>query len=236
MSPGWATFPRSVEDVGGAASPVAVTAEDDPAWSGRPRPGRSAAKRAIDIVGAAALLLLLAPLLLVTAIAVKAESPGPVLFRQRRTGWHGQEFEVLKLRTMHVGAERMRAELGARNESDGHLFKIREDPRITTTGRWLRRWSLDELPQLVNVLMGQMSLVGPRPLPVRDSEFSEDAWHRLLVRPGLTGLWQIGGRSNLGWEEALRLDLQYARAWSIRMDLKILMRTLPAVARGDGAY
>ncbi|WP_332328121.1 sugar transferase [Streptomyces sp. WMMC940] len=215
------------------ASPVAVTAGHGPA---RPRRGRLAVKRTIDLVGAAALLLLLAPLLLAAAVAVKADSPGPVLFRQKRTGRHGREFEVLKLRTMHVGAERMRAGLDARNESDGHLFKIREDPRVTTTGRWLRRWSLDELPQLVNVLMGQMSLVGPRPLPVRDSAFTEEARRRLLVRPGLTGLWQIGGRSDLGWEEALRLDLEYVRAWSIRMDLKILVRTLPAVARGDGAY
>ncbi|TLQ42903.1 sugar transferase [Streptomyces marianii] len=233
MPPRWATFPRSVEEDGGVASPVAVTAGHGPA---RPGLGRPAVKRAIDVVGAAALLLLLAPLLLAVAVAVKADSPGPVLFRQKRTGRHGREFEVLKFRTMHVGAERMRAGLDARNESDGHLFKIREDPRVTTTGRWLRRWSLDELPQLVNVLTGQMSLVGPRPLPIRDSAFTEEARRRLLVRPGLTGLWQIGGRSDLGWEEALRLDLEYVRTWSIRMDLKILVRTLPAVARGDGAY
>lgn len=236
MPPRWATFPRSVEEDGGAASPVAVTAAHRPAWSGRPKPGRPAVKRTIDVVGAAALLLLLSPLLLAVAVAVKADSPGPVLFRQKRTGRYGREFEVLKLRTMHVGAERMRDALDARNESDGHLFKIREDPRVTTTGRWLRRWSLDELPQLVNVLRGQMSLVGPRPLPVGDSAFTEEARRRLLVRPGLTGLWQIGGRSDLGWEEALRLDLEYVRAWSIRMDLRILVRTLPAVARGDGAY
>lgn len=236
MPPRWATFPRSVEEGDGAASPVAVTATHGHAWPGRPKTGRLAVKRTIDVVGAAVLLLLLSPVLLVAAVAVKADSPGPVLFRQKRTGRHGREFEVLKLRTMHAGAEGMRAALGARNESDGHLFKIREDPRVTTTGRWLRRWSMDELPQLVNVLRGQMSLVGPRPLPVGDSAFTEEARRRLLVRPGLTGLWQIGGRSNLGWEEALRLDLEYVRAWSIRMDLGILVRTLPAVARGDGAY
>lgn len=236
MPPRWATFPRSVEEEGGAASPVAVTAAHAPDSPGRPRPGRAAVKRIIDLVGAAALLLLLAPLLLLAAVAVKADSPGPVLFRQRRTGRYGREFDMLKLRTMHVGAERMRDALGTRNESDGHLFKMREDPRITTTGRWLRRWSLDELPQLVHVLTGRMSLVGPRPLPVRDSDFGEDARRRLLVRPGLTGLWQIGGRSDLGWEEALRLDLEYVRSWSIRKDLSILLRTLPAVARGDGAY
>ncbi|MEV4920976.1 sugar transferase [Streptomyces tirandamycinicus] len=213
-----------------------MTAAHAPDSPGRPRPGRAAVKRTIDLVGAAALLLLLAPLLLLAAVAVKADSPGPVLFRQRRTGRYGREFDMLKLRTMHVGAERMRDALGTRNESDGHLFKMREDPRITTTGRWLRRWSLDELPQLVHVLTGRMSLVGPRPLPVRDSDFGYDARRRLLVRPGLTGLWQIGGRSDLGWEEALRLDLEYVRSWSIRKDLAILLRTLPAVARGDGAY
>ncbi|WP_051371615.1 sugar transferase [Streptomyces sp. 142MFCol3.1] len=195
-----------------------------------------ALKRTIDMVGASVLLLLLAPLLLAVAVAVKADSPGPVLFRQQRTGWHGRNFHMLKLRTMHVGAERMRTELGARNETDGHLFKIREDPRITPAGRWLRRWSLDELPQLLNVLMGHMSLVGPRPLPVQDSSFSGDARQRLLVRPGLTGLWQIGGRSDLSWEDALRLDLEYVHAWSIRMDLNILARTLPAIVRGQGAY
>ncbi|MFJ8076240.1 sugar transferase [Streptomyces sp. NPDC096176] len=218
------------------AAPVAVTVDRCPPSHGRARGGRLAAKRTIDVVGAAVLLLLLAPLLLVAAIAVKVDSPGPVLFWQKRTGWYGREFNILKLRTMHVSSEEMRAALDARNEADGHLFKIREDPRVTTAGRWLRRWSLDELPQLVNVLMGHMSLVGPRPLPVHDSLFGEDARRRLLVRPGLTGPWQIGGRSDLGWEEALRLDLEYVHAWSIRTDLNILVRTLPAVARGDGAY
>lgn len=236
MPPRWASFPRSVEEEAEAASPVAVTAHHGLPSRGRLHAGRLAAKRTIDVVGATTLLLLLAPLFVVVAVAVKTDSPGPVLFRQKRTGRQGREFPVLKFRTMHVGAERMRDALGARNESDGHLFKIREDPRITATGRRLRRWSLDELPQLINVLMGHMSLVGPRPLPVQDSAFTEEARRRLLVRPGLTGLWQIGGRSALGWEEALRLDLEYVHAWSIRMDLNILMRTLPAVARGTGAY
>ncbi len=195
-----------------------------------------AIKRTIDLVGAAVLLLLLAPLLLAAAVAVKVDTPGPLLFRQRRTGWRGQEFEVLKLRTMRVGAERMRKAMAARNESDGHLFKVRDDPRVTPAGRWLRRYSLDELPQLVNVLKGQMSLVGPRPLPVEDSAFTGVARHRLQVRPGLTGLWQISGRSSLSWKEALRLDLQYVDTWSPKLDLAILFRTLPAVLRGDGAY
>ncbi|WP_078973082.1 sugar transferase [Streptomyces sp. MMG1533] len=215
---------------------TAKTAHHRPAPSERAHWGVRVAKRSIDCVGAAALLLLVAPVLLAAAVAVKLDSPGPLLFRQRRTGWRGKEFHVLKLRTMHVGSERLRAAMEVRNESDGHLFKIREDPRVTAVGRWLRRYSLDELPQLVNVLRGQMSLVGPRPLPVADSAFTGEARRRLLVRPGITGLWQVSGRSDLTWEEALRLDLEYVGTWSIRLDLAILWRTLPAVLRGDGAY
>lgn len=195
-----------------------------------------AVKRVVDFVGAAVLLLLLVPMLLVAAVAVKADSPGPVLFRQRRMGRDGEEFDVLKLRTMRLGAEQARASLAARNEGDGHLFKIREDPRVTAVGRLLRRYSLDELPQLVNVLMGHMSLVGPRPLPVEDSAFTGEARRRLLVRPGLTGLWQISGRSDLAWEDALRLDLQYVDSWSVWLDLAILLRTPTVVLRGEGAY
>lgn len=198
--------------------------------------GGLAAKRAIDLVGAAVLLLLLAPVLLAAAVAVKVDTRGPLLFRQRRTGWRGKEFHILKLRTMRVGSEKMRKAMAARNESDGHLFKVRDDPRVTAVGRWLRRYSLDELPQLINVLKGQMSLVGPRPLPVEDSAFTGEARRRLQVRPGLTGLWQVSGRSELAWEDALRLDLQYVDTWSVKQDLAILLRTLPAVLRGDGAY
>lgn len=212
------------------------TTDHRPTRLPKPRWGALAAKRAIDLLGAALLLLLLAPVLLVAAIAVKADSPGPVLFRQRRTGRRGREFRVLKLRTMHVGSEKRRAALAGRNEADGHLFKIREDPRLTAVGRGLRRYSLDELPQLANVLLGQMSLVGPRPLPAEDSAFTGDARRRLLVRPGITGLWQVSGRSNLAWEDALRLDLEYVDNWSIRLDMTLLLRTLPAVLRGDGAY
>ncbi|MEU9173156.1 sugar transferase [Streptomyces sp. NPDC048420] len=200
------------------------------AWAGR------ATKRAIDLVGASAMLLLLAPVLLAATVALKVDTRGPLLFRQRRTGWRGKEFHVLKLRTMQVGSEKMREAMAPRNETDGHLFKIRDDPRVTAVGRWLRRYSLDELPQLVNVLKGQMSLVGPRPLPVEDSAFTGEARRRLHVRPGLTGLWQVSGRSELSWEDALRLDLQYVDTWSIKLDLTILLRTLPAVLRGDGAY
>ncbi|MCQ4079684.1 sugar transferase [Streptomyces sp. RB6PN25] len=195
-----------------------------------------AVKRAIDVLGAAVLIVLLSPVLLAAAVAIKIDSPGPVLFRQRRTGMRGEGFQVLKLRTMRVGSERQRHTLADRNETDGHLFKIREDPRVTRAGRLLRRFSLDELPQLFNVLMGHMSLVGPRPLPLEDSSFSEQASRRLLVRPGLTGPWQISGRSTLSWEETLRLDLMYVDTWSLRLDLMILARTPRAVLRGEGAY
>lgn len=198
--------------------------------------GSEAVKRVIDVMGAAVLIVLLAPVLLAAIVAIRLDSRGPALFRQRRTGRHGREFHVLKLRTMRVGSERQRQALAGRNETDGHLFKIRGDPRITRTGRWLRRFSLDELPQLFNVLMGHMSLVGPRPLPLEDSAFTGEARHRLLVRPGLTGLWQISGRSDLSWDETLRLDLTYVDTWSLRLDLLILARTPAAVLRGNGAY
>jgi lipopolysaccharide/colanic/teichoic acid biosynthesis glycosyltransferase len=195
-----------------------------------------AVKRVIDVLGAVALIILLSPVLLAVAVAVKIEGPGPVLFRQRRTGLCGEEFQVLKVRTMRVGSELQRHALARNNEADGHLFKIREDPRVTRVGRLLRRFSLDELPQLFNVVMGHMSLVGPRPLPLEDSAFSEQASRRLLVRPGLTGLWQVSGRSSLSWEETLRLDLTYVDTWSLRLDLVILARTPRAVLRGEGAY
>jgi lipopolysaccharide/colanic/teichoic acid biosynthesis glycosyltransferase len=193
-------------------------------------------KRAVDVIGAVLLLVLLAPMLLVAAAVIRLDSPGPVLFRQRRTGWQGEEFLLLKLRTMHHGAEGERRALAGRNETDGHLFKIRDDPRITPAGRWLRRFSVDEMPQLLNVLLGHMSLVGPRPLPVEDSVFRGEARRRLLVRPGITGLWQVSGRSDLSWEEALSLDLAYVDTWSMGLDLRILARTPAAVLRGGGAY
>lgn len=198
--------------------------------------GAKAIKRFVDVVGAAALIVLLSPVLLAAAVTVKVDSPGPVLFRQRRSGLRGREFQVLKLRTMRVGSERQRQAMAEHNESDGHLFKIREDPRVTRAGRLMRRFSVDELPQLFNVVMGDMSLVGPRPLPTEDSAFGELARRRLLVRPGLTGLWQVSGRSSLSWEETLRLDLAYVDTWSLRLDLVILARTPRAVLRGEGAY
>ncbi|MFS8586754.1 MAG: sugar transferase, partial [Acidimicrobiia bacterium] len=191
---------------------------------------------AIDRVGAALLLVLLAPVFAVVAVAVKLSSPGPVLYRQERVGQYGRTFEFLKFRTMVTEADAQLAQLAAANESDGLLFKIREDPRVTRVGRFLRRTSLDELPQLWNVLRGDMSLVGPRPLPVDAEEFEGDARRRLRVRPGITGLWQVSGRSELGWEETVALDMYYVDHWSLAMDLAILARTPLAVLRGTGAW
>ncbi|HVL81247.1 MAG TPA: sugar transferase [Actinomycetota bacterium] len=196
-------------------------------------------KRLLDVLLASALLVLLVPMLALVALAVRLDSPGPVLFRQRRKGRSGHEFELLKFRTMVEGAEDLRPELAAENETDGALFKIRQDPRVTRVGRWLRRTSFDELPQLVNVLKGDMSLVGPRPLPASDYEVEGQdraLARRLTVRPGVTGMWQVSGRSELPFSELVRLDLIYIQNWSIVMDLYILVRTIPAVIRGRGAY
>jgi exopolysaccharide biosynthesis polyprenyl glycosylphosphotransferase len=199
--------------------------------------GARAVKAVVDRVGAAALLVLSVPLLLVVAGWIRLDSPGPVLFRQVRVGKDGQEFAMYKFRTMYLDAEARLAELRHLNEQDGVLFKIRNDPRVTRVGRWLRRLSLDELPQLVNVLRGQMSLVGPRPpLPEEVAGYPDDAHRRLAVRPGMTGLWQVSGRSDLSWDEAVRLDLRYVENWSLSLDLVIMLRTLAAVCRTSGAY
>jgi exopolysaccharide biosynthesis polyprenyl glycosylphosphotransferase len=199
--------------------------------------GRRVVKAIFDRAGAVVLLVLFAPVLLVVAAAIRASSPGPILFRQVRVGRHGREFFIYKFRTMHVDAERRLAALHHLNEHDGAMFKIRNDPRVTRVGRWLRRFSVDELPQLFNVLTGVMSLVGPRPpLPSEVAQYPSDALRRLEVRPGMTGLWQVSGRSDLPWEEAVRLDLRYVENWSLGLDLVILLRTLTAVCRGAGAY
>jgi exopolysaccharide biosynthesis polyprenyl glycosylphosphotransferase len=197
-----------------------------------------AVKSVVDRLVALVALILLAPVLLVVAVAVRVTTPGPALFRQTRVGIHGRPFRFLKFRTMYVGAERRRAELAARNiNADGVLFKVRDDPRITPIGSFLRRWSLDELPQLLHVLRGQMSLVGPRPpLPEEVARYDDDTRRRLMVRPGLTGLWQTSGRSDLAWDEAVRLDLHYVDNWSPRLDAAILSRTVSAVLHGTGAY
>ncbi|MDQ6915103.1 MAG: sugar transferase [Actinomycetota bacterium] len=196
-----------------------------------------ALKRAFDVVAASLLLLLLSPLLLTIALAVKLTSRGPLLYRSRRPGIGGVPFECLKLRTMRDDADQMQEELERHNEASGALFKIRRDPRLTAVGRLLRRFSLDELPQLVNVLRGQMSLVGPRPLPQRDFERLED-WHkkRYLVLPGVTGLWQVSGRAELDFDDLVRLDFLYLERWSVFLDLTILLKTVPAVLKGKGAF
>jgi exopolysaccharide biosynthesis polyprenyl glycosylphosphotransferase len=198
---------------------------------------RRLAKDIFDRVAAALALLGAAPLLLALVVAIRLDSPGPALFRQQRIGRDDHSFWLWKLRTMTVDAESRRASLRPRNESDGALFKIREDPRVTRLGRVLRRYSLDELPQLLNVVLGQMSLVGPRPpLPSEVDTYPQDLRRRLVVKPGLTGLWQVSGRSDLPWEEAVRLDLHYVENWSLMLDLSILWKTGRAVLSRAGAY
>jgi exopolysaccharide biosynthesis polyprenyl glycosylphosphotransferase len=196
-----------------------------------------ALKRTFDIVGATLLLVLLSPLLLTLTLAVRLSSRGPILFRSMRRGIGQRPFACLKFRTMHIDAEEYQVELEALNEASGALFKIREDPRLTPIGHLLRRFSLDELPQLVNVLRGEMSLVGPRPLPERDYAMLED-WHRkrYLVLPGLTGLWQVSGRSELDFDDLVHLDFIYLERWSLALDLTILLKTIPAVITRRGAY
>jgi exopolysaccharide biosynthesis polyprenyl glycosylphosphotransferase len=194
-------------------------------------------KRSLDLVLATIGLLFGIPLWIAIAIAIKATSPGPVLFRQERVGMRGRRFTILKFRTMVRGAETMIPGIRHLNEADGPLFKIRRDPRITRTGRFLRRWSLDELPQLVNVLRGDMSLVGPRPpLPQELTDYEEWHFDRLEVRPGMTGLGQVAGRSNLSFEQTVRLDLFYIENWSLAYDLYLLLKTAPALMSRVGAY
>jgi exopolysaccharide biosynthesis polyprenyl glycosylphosphotransferase len=199
--------------------------------------GRQVAKTVFDKAIAASALILLAPLLAGIALAIKFTDRGPAFFRQTRVGKNGRAFTLYKFRTMVMDAEQRKAGLVLRNESGGVLFKIRRDPRVTRPGAWLRRWSLDELPQLVNVLLGDMSLVGPRPaLPDEAARYGDHMRRRLVVRPGITGLWQVSGRSDLPWEEAVRLDLRYVENWSLALDLQILWKTGSAVGRGSGAY
>ncbi|MFB9202593.1 sugar transferase [Nonomuraea spiralis] len=196
---------------------------------------RQLVKNVFDRLVAAALLVLLSPLLVGLAVAVRGTSPGPALFRQVRIGKDGRPFTILKFRTMRRGSEEQKITMVS--DRDGLLFKIRNDPRVTPLGTLMRRHSLDELPQLINVLLGHMSLVGPRPpLPEEVARYGDDVRRRLLVRPGLTGLWQVSGRSDLSWEESVRLDLRYVENWSLTLDLQILWKTWSAVARGQGAY
>jgi exopolysaccharide biosynthesis polyprenyl glycosylphosphotransferase len=196
-----------------------------------------AVKRTFDYVVSLAVIVIGLPLWLAIAAAIKLTSRGPVLYRDRRIGVGEREFEMLKFRTMRAEAVTLQAELEASNEAEGPLFKIRRDPRVTSVGAVLRRFSLDEIPQVLNVLRGEMSLVGPRPLPLRDYDQLEP-WHRkrYLVLPGMTGLWQISGRSNLGFDDLVRLDFYYLENWSIWLDITILLKTIPAVLAARGAY
>jgi exopolysaccharide biosynthesis polyprenyl glycosylphosphotransferase len=206
--------------------------------SGPPDGWQLLAKRLMDICGSAVLLIALAPLLAVVALLIKLDSPGPVLFTQQRVGLNKRRFTLFKFRTMAAGADQHQALLEGLNEAEGPVFKIKDDPRITRIGRILRRYSIDELPQLLNVFKGEMSLVGPRPLPVRDVERIDARWHkrRLSVKPGVTCLWQVNGRSDVSFDFWVRMDLEYIDKWSLGLDLKILMKTIPAVLRGSGAY
>ncbi|MDR6572997.1 exopolysaccharide biosynthesis polyprenyl glycosylphosphotransferase [Curtobacterium sp. 320] len=198
---------------------------------------RRIGKRTLDVVGAGIGLLLLAPVFAVIALVIRADDRGPVFFRQTRVGRDGREFPILKFRTMCVDAEARMAALEQENEGAGPLFKMKHDPRITRVGAFLRRTSLDELPQLWNVLTGSMSLVGPRPALPREVALYEDfADRRLLVTPGITGLWQVSGRSDLDWADGVRLDLHYVENWSFVHDVVILARTIPSVLRSRGAY
>ncbi|MCL2794423.1 MAG: sugar transferase [Microbacteriaceae bacterium] len=231
----------SIIDVGGPrihTRPVAglpLIHVETPTYEG----GKLVAKRAFDLVVGSLLIVLLSPVLLVIALAVATSSSGPVLFRQKRIGLNGRLFNMLKFRSMVVDAEARLVELHAaqRDAGNGVLFKMQDDPRVTRVGRVLRRYSLDELPQLFNVVLGTMSLVGPRPSLERErDQYEEDMYRRFLVKPGITGLWQVSGRSNLTWEESVRLDLYYVENWSMTGDLSILWRTARAVLDREGAY
>jgi exopolysaccharide biosynthesis polyprenyl glycosylphosphotransferase len=206
---------------------------DEPEFTGFRRVFKGVMDRAL----AAVFLLLALPVLLVVAAAVKLTDRGPVFYGQERVGKDGRTFRIWKFRSMYVGADARVDELAEQNEKDDVLFKIRRDPRVTPVGRWLRRFSVDEVPQLWNVVTGDMSLVGPRPpLPREVAKYGYDTRRRLLVKPGLTGLWQVSGRSDLTWEESVRLDLHYVENWSVAMDAMILWKTFGAVVRGRGAY
>ena len=196
------------------------------------------AKRLIDVCGSAVLLVGMAPILAIVALLIKLGSPGPVVFSQDRVGLNRRRFRLYKFRTMTDGADELQHRLEDLNEADGPVFKIRNDPRITRVGKFLRRFSIDELPQLFNVLKGDMSLVGPRPLPVRDVERINARSHkrRFSMKPGVTCLWQVNGRSDVSFDDWAVMDLEYIDKWSLALDLRILLQTVPTVLKGSGAY
>jgi exopolysaccharide biosynthesis polyprenyl glycosylphosphotransferase len=229
----------AILDIGGPRTTIRTAAGlplvymDHPGFTGIPRVLKTCFDRAFAVTA----LMLLSPLMATISLMIKIHDRGPVLFSQVRVGVDGRPFRIYKFRTMVTDAEAMKARLAEHNESEGVLFKIRDDPRITVVGAWLRRWSLDELPQLLNVLLGDMSLVGPRPaLPEEAERYHTHVRRRLAVRPGITGLWQVNGRSDLPWEEAVRLDLRYVENWSFMLDLQILWKTWSAIGTGTGAY
>ena len=194
-------------------------------------------KRAFDLVIAGMFFLLGMPVWLLLALAIKFDSRGPVFYQQPRIGQHGDEFGMLKFRSMSIDADVRRAELAEHNEASGPLFKMKDDPRVTRVGKWMRKLSIDEFPQIINVLRGEMSLVGPRPpLPREVVEYTDHHWRRMEVPPGMTGLWQVSGRSALTFEEMVRLDLFYIENWSVGFDLSLILRTVPAVLLARGAY
>jgi exopolysaccharide biosynthesis polyprenyl glycosylphosphotransferase len=226
-------------DVAGPRTTVRPTAGltllhvDHPQLSGP----RQMLKGVFDRVTAAIALVMLSPLFLALAVMIRLSDNGPALFIQTRVGKDGRTFKIYKFRTMVVDAERRLAQLQASNDFDGVLFKMRRDPRVTAIGARLRKWSVDELPQLINVLRGDMSLVGPRPaLPDEAARYADHVRRRLVVKPGLTGMWQVNGRSNLSWDESVRLDIRYVENWSFALDLQILWKTFSVIFRGSGAY
>jgi lipopolysaccharide/colanic/teichoic acid biosynthesis glycosyltransferase len=195
-------------------------------------------KRAVDILGSLTALMMLAPIFAVTALAIRLESKGPIFFTQKRVGEGGREFPFFKFRSMVPNAEALKKQLMAQNESaQGVIFKMKNDPRITKVGRFIRKFSIDELPQFYNVLRGDMSLVGPRPpVPGEVVLYHEDAWKRLAVIPGLTCIWQVSGRSSIGFEDQVLLDLEYILNQNVQLDLALLFKTVPAVLKGEGAF
>jgi exopolysaccharide biosynthesis polyprenyl glycosylphosphotransferase len=195
------------------------------------------AKRCMDTIAASLLILLISPIYILTAIAIKLDSKGSIIYKQHRIGRNGKRFSMLKFRSMISNADALLKELESKNEADGLAFKIKDDPRITKVGKFIRKYSIDELPQLFNVLKGDMSLVGPRPpLPHEVDHYGDLEWRRLEVLPGITGLWQVSGRSDLSFQQWMNLDIYYIENWSIAFDIKILLKTIPVVLKGEGAY
>lgn len=194
-------------------------------------------KRSMDLMCTISGLILLIPFIVVLTVLIKLDSRGAVIYKQARVGRYGRPFHMYKFRSMVEEASSMKLDLQSRNEIDGKMFKIRDDPRMTRVGRWIRRYSIDELPQLLNVLKGDMSLVGPRPpLPAEEELYTDEERLRLTVLPGMTGLWQVSGRNNLSFEQMVHLDLVYIENWNLWLDIKLLFKTISVIIKGDGAY